>query len=277
MRKKRSQYKVCGRLGYNATLRRWTGHKKKWQTRGRFTSPSVKNGEESTRLEKKKVVNPVVSFTNEERRGGGPKAYPVKKRSRMRRKDAHGRVQSQKTGRKRRYGGVKRKAIQKSLKEERKTYKQFKSRSERSYRKGRRRESVNGGSRSKASHRRSRTEVRVDVRRWRSARVSTLQMARDLVEHGHVYHVDAKGTVGKAVKWQGGRVEVGEGRKIDEGVWKAIRANSVKRREQEEYGRSAVSYVEVDYLTGRRILRRKPESTEVVLPKGMELSGWTWF
>jgi hypothetical protein len=254
-------------------LRRWTGHKKKWQTRGRWTSQPRKSGEESTGLEKKKIVNPVVSFTNEERRGGRSKTYSVKKRSRMRRKDAHGRVQSQKTGRKRRYGGVKRKAIQKSLKEERKTYKRLKSRNERRYRKGRRRESAG----SKASHRRSRTEVRVDRRRWRSGRVSTLQMARDLVEHGHVYHVDANGTVGKAVKWQGGRVEVGEGRKVDEARWKAIRAKSVTRREHEEYGRTAASYMEVDYVTGRRRLLRKPESTEVVLPKGMELSGWTWF
>lgn len=265
MRKKRSQYKICGRLGYNARLRRWVGKKKKWQTSGRF-SPKI--AEEAP--EKKKVVNPVVLYTNQERRAGG---YGVKKRSRRRRKDAHGRIQTQKTGRKVRYGGVKRTAIQKDLLEERKTYKKYKSMSERRYRKGRRTESVG----TRASHRRSRTEIRADRRRWRSGRVPTLQMSRELIEHHHVHHVNEQGEVRKIVKWQGSRVEVGHGRKIDEAIWKKVRSSAVKRREHEEYGRSTAAYREVDYVTGRRVRLRKPEATEVVLPKGMEVSGWTWF
>lgn len=267
MRKKRSQYKVCGRLGYNARLRRWTGKKKKWETSGRF-SPKI--AEENQESEKKKVVNPVVVYTNEDRRAGG---YSVKKRSRRRRKDAHGRVQSQKTGRKRRYGGIKRTGIQKNLSEERARYKKFKSMSERRYRKGRRTESVG----TRASHRRSRTEIRADRRRWRSGRVPTLQMARDLIEHQQVFHVNQEGEVGPAVKWQGSRVEVGQGRKVGEGSWKKVRESAVKRREHEAYGRSAAGYREVDYVTGRRVLLRKPEAGEVVLPKGMEVSAWTWF
>jgi len=133
MRKKRSQYKVCGRLGYNARLRLWSGKKKKWQKQGRFYD-ELKSGKSSQEGKTFKqagnpgststqVVNPVVVLTNEERRGygtanqtldstrsdqqGKKNTTPVK--SRIRRKDVHGIVQSQKTGRKRMYGGVKKK------------------------------------------------------------------------------------------------------------------------------------------------------------------------
>lgn len=276
MRKKRSQYKVCGQLGYNARLRLWSGKKKKWQKLGRFYEEAGKDGD------LKKIINPGVVLTNEERRGerfgageGRGQKESGKKTTRMRRKDVYGRIQSQKTGRKTRYGGVKRTTIRKDIHEQRKAYKALKSRNERSFRKGRRKR--NGRARRKQSHRRARTEVRVDRRRWRSGRVPTLQMARDLVEHGHVRHVNVDGTRGSVAAWQGARVAVGQGRKVDEVVWKNIKGRAKGLVEQEGYAKTAASYREVDYVTGRRVVLRKPGAGEVVMPKGMEVSGWTSF
>jgi hypothetical protein len=102
-------------------------------------------------------------------------------------------------------------------------------------------------------------------------------MARDLIEHEGVYHVSPQGEVGKAVRWQGGRVKVGSGRKVDEAKWIKLRDSSRKWREHEGYAMSAAGYREVDYRTGRRVLLRKPVSGEVVLPKGIEVTTWTWF
>jgi len=271
MRKKRGQYKVCGRLGYNARLRLWLGKKKKWEKVGRFADSSVT--QESTEgKEQKKIVNPAVRWTNDERRGSersksdGKKTRLKGQSSRIRRKDVHGMLQSQKTGRKRRYGGVKRKNIRKDLREQMNSYKRFQSASERRYRKG----SVQRGQ--KETHRRARTEVRVDVRRWRSGRVPTLQMSRELVEHGYVDHVNEQGEITGVVKWQGSRVEVGHGRKVNEKMWKTVKGVSRRLVESDAYGKAAAGYVEADYVTGRRVLLRKPRSTEVVMPKGMELS-----
>jgi len=285
MRKKRSQYKVCGRLGYNARLRLWTGKKKKWQKLGRFDNDRSQSGRsESNKQENepKKVVNQGVRLTNVERRGerngaseGNKESHGKKTNTRMRRKDVHGRIQSQKTGRKTRYGGVKRKTIRNDIQEQRKLYKGLKSANERRYRKGRRGQSQE--KQLKQNHRRARTEVRVDRRRWRSGRVPTLQMGRDLVEHGHVSHVNEDGSVGEVAKWQGARVESGHGRKVSEAVWKKMKGRSRSLLEHEEYAKTAAPYREVDYVTGRRVVLRKPESTEVVMPKGMDVSGWTSF
>jgi len=270
MRKKRSQYKVCGRLGYNARLRLWTGKKKKWEKLGRFYEDRDGGKRDS---EQKKVVNPGVRLTNDERRGetNGESQKGKKGASMIRRKDVHGRIQSQKTGRKTRYGGVKRKTIRNDLYEQRKTYKESKSTYERRYRKGRRRQ------KDPRSHRIGRTEVRVDRRRWRSGRVPTLQIGRDLVEHGYVNHVNSDGSRGIVAKWQGARVEEGHGRKVNEGVWKKMKGRSRGRLEHDEYAKAAGSYIEVDYVTGRRVLLRKPKSSEVVIPKGIDMSGWTSF
>jgi len=290
MRKKRSQYKVCGRLGYNARLRLWSGKKKKWQKLGRFVEG-----------EQKKGVNPVTILSNKERRGeanrrsnGWRRGQQVKTKnpSRIRRKDVHGRIQAQKTGRKRRYGGVKTKRIRKDLQEQRKVYKESKALNERRYRKGRRRgefDLMNQTDRSRQSRRRGRvkqieqvnrragTEVRVDRRRWRSGRVPTLQMGRDLIEHGYVSYVDEIGKRGKDVEWQGERLQVGHGMKIKEDVWKNLKRISRNLLEKEEYRKTARPYREVDYLTGMRVLLRQIGSNEVVIPKGMDLSSWKRF
>jgi len=305
---------VCGRLGYNARLRLWSGKKKKWQKRGRFYD-ELKTGkaspEEKTSGYTKQagnsisVVNPVVVLTNEERRGYGTanqtfestrsdqqrKKNPTPVKSMIRRKDVHGMVQSQKTGRKRMYGGVKRKTIRNDIQQQRAVYKQLKSENERRYRKGIRvsqasyvkRDPADRGiqrglvKQRKQNHRMARTEVRVDMRRWRSGRVPTLQMGRDLIEHGYVVHVNENGMLGSEVKWQGARVEVGHGRKLKEEVWKKIKGRSRGLLEHEEYGKTASRYREVDYVTGRRVLLRKAGSNEVIIPKGMDLSGWTSF
>jgi len=291
MRKERSQYKVCGRLGYNARLRLWSGNKRKWHKRGRFVSEG----------EPKKVVNPVVILSNKERRGDTNKRTtsrnqpsPTKNSGRRRRKEVHGRIQNQQTGRKRRYGGVKGKVIRKDLQEQRKSSKKLKSQNERRYRKGRRRgevDLVNQESQvewietsrgirrgrvkqTKPTHRRARMEVRVDRRRWRSGRVSTLQISRDLIEHGSVRYVDSTGVIGKEVEWQGARLEVGYGRKVKDEVWKTLKGKLRELVEKEEYAKTAVKYREVDYVTGRRVLFRKVGSNEVVVPKGRNLSGW---
>jgi hypothetical protein len=283
------------------------GKKKKWQKRGRFYEEQRVVDATQTQIitgwikqdEPKKVVNPRVLSSNEERRGernpymatgeqGGDQPKKSGQKAVIRRKDVHGRVQNQKTGRKRRYGGVKREILQKDMGEQRNLYKKFKSQNERRYRKGKRisnqslyslgSSDVQGENRGgrikqrKQSHRLARTEVRVDRRRYRSGRVPTLQMARDLVEHGHVQYVNEDGTRGPVVKWQGSRVEVGHGRKLNEVVWKNVKERSNRLLQHDEYAMTALGYMEVDYVAGMRVLLRKPGSNEVVIPKGMDLS-----
>jgi hypothetical protein len=97
-------------------------------------------------------------------------------------------------------------------------------------------------------------------------------MARDLVEHGHVQYVNEDGTRGPVVKWQGSRVEVGHGRKLNEVVWKNVKERSNRLLQHDEYAMTALGYMEVDYVAGMRVLLRKPGSNEVVIPKGMDLS-----
>jgi hypothetical protein len=102
-------------------------------------------------------------------------------------------------------------------------------------------------------------------------------MARGLIEHGQVVHVEASGDRGTRVKWQGERIPVGQGRRVDETQWKRVRAQMAQRRGEETYAKTAAGYVEVDFVTGRRVVVRKPESMDVVFPKGREIPGWTWF
>jgi len=267
----RSKYKVCGRLGYNAMLRRWYGTKKKWRRKGRFDPESV---------EKRKVVNPVYRLLNEDRRRGG--THPT----RVRRKDTHAKILNQRTGRKRRYGGVKRQAIRTHLKEQRRSYKELKGKNERRYRKGRRRGRSDGVREMESlgmkeihiqkqpSHRRGRTELRVDRRRWRSGRVPTVQMARDVIGHGGVVHRDGSGKVGESVKWSSIQVQIGHGRKLNEKVWKKRKGRSRALLEKKDYLKTPSRYREVDYVTGTRVVLRKAESTERVVPKGRDRSNW---
>lgn len=285
MRKSRGKYKVSGRLGYNAMLRRWSGNKKKWENHVIYSKPTVKRTHENqdeNQVKETHVRNPMVTLKNEERIG----SVTEKKEgsSIRRRKDIHGIQQSQKTGRKRIYGGVSGESIEKDRSRQRKSYKEWKRETERNYRKGRLRseaqrveETVEEGTRQvEQAHRMAKTEMRADVRRWRSGRVPTLQMARDLIEHDYVNRVDEEGKRKEVVKWQGAEMRVGNGRKVNEEVWKNIKGRSRELVKKNEYHMTGASYREVDYVTGRRIVLRKPESGEVVVPMGLEMSLWTY-
>ena len=273
MRKEQRKYKVCERLGYNARLRLWSGKKKKWEKSGRFYE-KAKEGEVVKR-------NPLVFSSNEERRRernpyrkesmserNQPKRSPMKKK-RMRRKDMHRRGLRQKAGLKTRYGGLKREQLQKETGVQRDRYKAYKSEKERRYRKGMKDQEI---MRTRQTHRLGKIEVRVDRRRWRSGRVPTLQMARDLVEHEKVQYVNEDGTRGSVVKWQGAQLEVGHGRKIKETAWKQVKEKAKERVSEEAYAMTGVGYMEVDYVTGRRVLLRMPEENEVIVPKGMRVT-----
>jgi len=258
MRKNRSLYKVNGRLGYNAMLRRWVGRTKKWEKHVMS---------EQSETNQVNIVNPTRRWTNEDRRGKTAKGKGQGKKNVRRRKDGHGRVQSQKTGRKRRYGNVPRKSVGKDLEEERKSYKGKKSERERKYRKGERTRER----RSRERNRRTGTETRVDVRRWRSGRVKTIQRARDLIEHNGVSYVEGEKEK-RSVKWQGDHLEVGKGRQIQKERWKRRKEEVKKQVENPRYEVSGMKYREVDYVTGRMVLIRNPLSDEVRIPKGRNLS-----
>lgn len=191
-----------------------------------------------------RVVNPSVQVSNEERRKG-------KETKRVRRrKDGHRDQLRRRKGRKRRYGGRKHRRIQKQRKERQKERKN-----------GRRKET-----------RYWKRETRVDVRRWRSGRVPTLEMARDRIEEGKVRGVSVgeEGTVvmGKAERWKGKRVKPGNGRKIEEKTWKRRKEKGRERRGKEEMERQGAKALEVDYVSGLRRRYRRPRSGERVYPKG---------
>jgi hypothetical protein len=298
MRKSRSKYKVCGRLGYNALLRRWSGTKKKWEHHVMYQKPGQENLDEKMEVS---VRNPIVTLKNEDRRVAKTEKKETggvaKTSSRRRRKDIHGIQQSQKTGRKRIYGGVSGENIQKDRSRQRKSYKEWKRETERNYRKGRlrseaqkvmnnqvdRMDIMESGRGTEALtvqkeqvHRIAKTEIRADVRRWRSGRVPSLQMGRDLIEHGYVNRMDEEGKRQEEVKWQGSQIRVGNGRKVKEEVWKNIKGRSRGLVKKNEYHMTAANYMEVDYITGRRRVLRIPESNEVVVPMGLEASLWTY-
>jgi len=273
MRKERGKYKVCSRLGYNARLRQWSpGTKKKWEKTSIWRSSEKQK--EGVGLGEKgyQVSNGVIRFPNEERRGEW-KSIRTKGKKVIRRKDIHGRVQSQKTGRKRRYGNVPSKRIRKSLLKQRKAYKEVKRRKERTYRKG----AEEKRDQKEQIHRRSGIEIRVDRRRWRSGRVPTLQMSRDLIEHGKIEkRIGRESGEKERLKWQGEELKVGQGRKVKEDVWGKRKERSRGLLEKPDYGRSISKYREVDYVTGRRVLVRVPRSSEVLIPKNIELSVSTY-
>lgn len=279
MRKSRGKYKRSGRLGYNVILRRWNGKKKKWN--GHILG---QNKEEKSRNEVQDMngVNPVVALKNEDIVGGIKGLKEGHMSMRLRRKDIHGIQQNQKTGRKRRYGGIVGKTIKKNRSEQRKAYKEWKRISDRNYRNGRLiseyQKVVETTSLLKKqepeAHRITRLERRADVRRWRSGRVPTLQIARDLIEHNYVSYIKANVHYvhNETVKWQGYQVQVGCGRKVQEEVWCNIKENIRKLIKHNEYNVTAAKYREVDYVTGRRVVLRLPESGEVVIPTGREVS-----
>jgi len=279
MRKARGKYKICCRLGYNARLRYWQpGTRKKWETSVRWGS-QPQHSSRDTGETRVKVRNPARPLTNAERRGRTTWTTSTRKKGKavIRRKDRHGRVQSQKTGRKLRYGNVSSQIIRKSLLKQRDSYQTSKSRNERRYRKGYVELSPRFHSDPVDTSRRSGTETRVDRRRWRSGRVPTIQMARHLVEHGNVERIESNQATGThlhpitEIKWQGAAIEVGEGRKIQEKAWLKRKERSKGLVEKPEYGMHLSKYREVDYVTGIRVLIRKPTSGDVGYPKGMEL------
>jgi hypothetical protein len=255
---KRSKYKVCGRLGYNARMRKWFGKKRKWQKAKVFRSGKRREG----KTKGSGVVNPGRSVTNEARRKGKGQT-----RGRVRIKDHSRRILMRRTGRKRRYGGVKLDSFRSYRNTQRTTYKQRKNRRDRDARKGRRRKEEG-----RKVSRLSRVETRVDVRRWRSGRVVSLQMGRDLIEHGKIQRVKDSGERDGRVKWQGKRRHPGQGRQVERGTWKTRKEQAKNLILTPEYDKEAAKYREVDYVTGTRYLYRQPYSGEVRRPKGRNLS-----
>lgn len=263
---KRRKYKVCGRLGYNGRMRAWFGKKRKWQKAKLFREGNSNEAKGKLRGSNGvQVVNPGRSVSNEERRKGKGEKRGGKSRVRM--KDEYRSILMRRKGRQRRYGGVKMEKFREDRKKQRRSLKESKKRGDRERRKGRRK----GNLEAKAS-RLSKVETRVDVRRWRSGRVPTLQMGRDLIEHGKIQRVNEEGEKVGKVKWQGKRRNPGEGREVERETWKTRKGKAKAVLEVEEYEKQAGKYMEVDYVTGRRYMYRRPKSGEVVRPKGRKLS-----
>lgn len=293
MRRKRGKYKRCGRLGYNARRRIWFGKKRKWEKSRRY-----QEGSQTGRKGKPQKVNPTKGLRNEERlegvmgqsygktTGKGGKGQNRKNPRRM--KDTYRNKLIRRTGRKRRYGQIPRERLQKQRRKKRERQKEAKNQMSRRYRKGEWRVPTKGKrgekEREAKETREKRTESRfgsherrVDVRRWRSGRVQSIQTARDLVEHGKVEWRDETGTSRGKVKWEGKRRKEGQGRKVEERAWKKRKEQRVTKygkREEEgngrKYERKGIQYVEADYVSGRRRLHRKPKTGEIWVPEGME-------
>lgn len=256
--RKRSKYKVCGKLGYNAIMRIWHGKKRKWEKAKLFQKRNERNPSRG----RSKVRNPGRSVENEDRRTG--KRERSGKKGVIRMKDQHRRILMRRKGRQRRYGGVKAGKIREEREKQRKEYKEVRNQEDRRGRQGK--------ERGQKESRLSRVETRVDRRRWRSGRVPTLQIAKDLIEHGKIKRLNEHGEQEGKVKWQGKRRHPGEGREIEERTWKGRKRKGQVRAEREENEKQAGKYMEVDFITGTRYLHRNPKSGEVVIPKGRKLS-----
>lgn len=256
--RKRSKYKVCGRLGYNAMMRIWHGKKRKWEKAKVFRQTNERN----QRRGGSQVRNPGRSVENEDRRTG--KRERSGKKGVVRMKDQHRSILMRRKGRQRRYGGV---TVGKVRDEREKQRRQYKEERNQEDRRGR-----HGEKRGQKESRLSRVETRVDRRRWRSGRVPTLEMAQDLIEHGKIKRLMENGDKEKKVKWQGKRRNPGEGREIEEKTWKVRKRKGLGRARREENEKQAGKYMEVDFITGTRYLHRNPKSGEVVIPKGRKLS-----
>jgi len=280
MRRKRGKYKVCGRLGYNARRRIWFGKKRKWEKAKRFQESLGRKGKEDS-------VNPTKALTNQERlEGGRGESRGKGRKTQRRRKDTYRNKLNRRTGRKRRYGRIPRKTLQRGRRKERRRQKGWKNQVNRRYRKGewtreKRGRDQNQRARNQRNQSRFGTqERRVDVRRWRSGRVQTIQRARDRIEHGKVEWREGRTGVERGkVKWEGKRRKPGQGRRVEETTWKQRKEEGrekYKKREEEgkgrKYERKAVQYLEVDYVTGRRRVHRRPKSGEIWMPKGRQRS-----
>ena len=130
---------------------------------------------------------------------------------------------------------------------------------------------VRAQERSGRAHRRSRSERRVDRRRWRSGRVDTVARARERVEKGKVRkrHPSQQRTVATEAR---ARRHPGEGRQREGGVWKGRKEKRAVRREDGHHASTGLPYVQVDYVAGRRILVRWPKGEEVRVAKGTTVS-----
>jgi hypothetical protein len=93
-------------------------------------------------------------------------------------------------------------------------------------------------------------------------------MGRDRIEAGQIWRRGEDGARVDRVKWEGKTLKPGQGRKVDEGRWKARKEERRGKLDRPEGERQAAPYREVDYMTGRRVLYRAPKSGEVVVPKG---------
>lgn len=252
--RKRSKYKVCAQLGYNGRIRRWYGKKRKWEKGKLFRKSDNGSGVA--------VINPGKSVSNEDRRKG-----KSRKRGRIRIKDEYRNVLRRRKGRKRRYGGRKIDRYNRYRKEQRKERKRKKKGKDRGRRKGEREGNVK-----KDESRLSKVEIRADIRRWRSGRVKSVQISRDLISHGKIKRLNKRGEEEGRVKWKGKRRKPGEGREVEKETWKKRKEGGKGRIGVKEYEKQAGKYREVDYVAGRRYVYRRPRSGEVVRPKGRKLT-----
>jgi len=306
MRKKRSLYKTCVRLGYNAMLRKWPSKRKSLELR--YEERKTLNTRKSRELDRSQRRITTV-LTNNDRLQTTD--HSEKKNTNARRKDFYGNSKKQLIGRKRRYGNVLREKIRSGRSSERKLYRIRKKKRERAIRHGIPFTSM-PNSLLEDSHRRSGIESRVDVRRWRSGRVDTIQKARDRIEHEIVHYRNVDGSQGDVVKWQGDCLKIGQGRSLKKNEWinrKNQRTwellgldrnldvnnqdNLSKFNDYSEYCSSesrnridserdldkkrlriGAPYRDVDYVSGSRIYIRKPSSKEVIVPSGRCMSTW---
>ena len=255
MRTRKRKRKISGRLGYNPTIQVWFGTKKKWERAKVFRKTSGESGKQASGGR----VNPRERWTNERRRN------PPRSKRPIRRKDEHRKQVNRRTGRKARYAGVKRQPIQVRVDRQRKGYQRIRNERNRLQLRGvRRRKGGNPGLRF------GRHERRVDVRRWRSGRVNTIQRARDRREEKRVWRLGANGDPTKRLtkERQGKLLKPGEGRKVEEARWKQRKPGREDRKKIPENQRYARRYREVDYVTGRRRVVRAPRSGERPTPKG---------
>lgn len=121
------------------------------------------------------------------------------------------------------------------------------------------------------NHRRAREETRVDRRRWRSGRVESVCKAKERVEKGKVRRRNTKEHKTKCDSVYKRRKE-GIGRQVEKETWKERKKGRQKERGDKQNRKSGRPYVQVDYVSGSRVLVRVPKTNEVRVGKGTGVS-----
>jgi hypothetical protein len=285
MKTKRPKYKVRRQRGRNAIRRMWKRterSKKKWKIK--------KTGRRVRKSRKVKRLTATNTRSNGGRRGGSetPKKAKQKRWLKKKRRGQKGMA--------RRYGGGrtvtgKRVAVKVRKAREKKKYGRKRRKSsllmmckevavegpqglEKVSKDGRRR---NVG----REHALWPIDRRVEMRRWRAGRVETMGTGRKRRARGAVTRVGTG--QGGAVVTDGHRLlKAGEGRQVTSEAWKE-RKYVINGRQYgkgrrslvwKRNGRAAREYARVDYRTGTRRVKRRPETKEVRRPGRRERSRW---